>query len=351
MIERNQARTKRQSVPAGAVEVLIAALEDIGGNVDAALTSAGLTPAYPAILEGVVTDVPRHAFARLSQDCILAFHYYISRRDAVRPFPVSHFRLLCLSLLACPTLRIAMATLEDFQRITLNSRHEIPPVQRKDAVRIGLQSGGSRHIADMLVAMYGLAAFHRLFGWLTGEDIPLTRVMLNFPKAMEKPVINELLQFAPEFDQAWTAIEFSASHLDRPIVRKYAELSELFTQFPFDLFPPENGAQSLVDRIRGAMESALSRKECPPDIPRLAKMFGLSIATFRRRVAAENGSVAAIRKDCRLRLGMQLLAETRLTVKEVAYRLHFSDDAAFRRAFRSWMGLSPAEFRLRHRAR
>jgi AraC-like DNA-binding protein len=337
---------KRRTVPAGAVLALIEALESIEGDVAGTLLMAGLADAWPRIESGALTDVSRVSFARLAQDCVLAFHYHACQRDALRPLPVNNFRLMCIALLACPTLRIAVEVASAFQDMALGGRGRLDARITDGQVTLTLDTQvRGRQIGDMLVAMFGLAAFHRLFGWLTHVEIPLTRVTLCFPPVREQRAFNELLQLEPEFGQRDNSITFPAYFFDQPIVRNYEELSNLFALFPFDLLPPDYDTHSLAERTRAATSAALARREAPPSLNRLANMFGLSISTFRRRMAEEKASLIAIRNECRCELATRLLEETDMTVKEVSYRVQFCDVATFRRAFRSWTGRSPQAHR------
>lgn len=337
---------KRRTVPAGAVLALIEALESIEGDVAGALGMAGLADAWPRIASGALADVSRITFARLAQECVLAFHYHACRRDALRPLPVNNFRLMCIALLACPSLRIAIEVASAFQDMALGGRGrlDVQTVAGQTTLTLDTEVRG-RQIGDMLVAMFGLAAYHRLFGWLTHAEIPLTRATLAFPPVREQRAFNELLQLEPEFGHRGNSITFPAHFLDQPVVRSYGELSNLFALFPFDLLPPDYDSQSLAERTRAATSAALARRESPPPLDRLANMFGLSVATFRRRMAEERTSLSAIRAQCRGELAMRLLGETDMTVKEIAYRVQFGDVATFRRAFRGWTGRSPQAYR------
>lgn len=61
--------------------------------------------------------------------------------------------------------------------------------------------------------------------------------------------------------------------------------------FPFDLLPPDYDSQSPPRGNRSATSAAPTRRESPPALDRLANMFGLSVATFRRRMAQERTSL------------------------------------------------------------
>jgi AraC-like DNA-binding protein len=75
-------------------------------------------------------------------------------------------------------------------------------------------------------------------------------------------------------------------------------------------------------------------------IDRVAKAMGCSRQTLYRRLKAEDLTFEQILDDLRHRRALKLVRN--LPVKEAAYRLGFSDPAAFSRAFKRWTGQSPS---------
>ncbi len=326
---------------------LLKALENIGGDGEAALRRAGLGYLIADVRRGLIIDLPRSLFARFAQECVLAFEQHGCARDRRPRFPVARLRMLCLVMLACPTLHIAVQAAIEFHSMVMNDRRMLELTIASDTATLYMDIPmRERSVGDLLVTMYGLTAFHRLFGWLTGGEIQLTRVTLAYRASLEQSAFNDLLQLEPEFGRSRDSISFPASCLARPVIRTYAELQNLFALFPFDLLPPDYGSTALAHQTGAAVKSAILRREGVPDLPQLARMFGLSIATFRRRLQAEGTSLIKLRREKRFEIAVDLLSRSRLSIKEIATRLHFNDTATFRRAFRSWTGRSPAAFRL-----
>ena len=83
-------------------------------------------------------------------------------------------------------------------------------------------------------------------------------------------------------------------------------------------------------------------------IDRVARDLGYSRQTLYRRLKAEGVTYEQLLDGLRRRLALRLVREQGLSVKEAAYRLGFSDPAAFSRAFKRWTGSSPSEMRTRH---
>ena len=81
--------------------------------------------------------------------------------------------------------------------------------------------------------------------------------------------------------------------------------------------------------------------EGPVGIDKVARALGYSRQTLYRRLKAEGATFEEVLDGLRKRLALRLLREERLPVKEVAWRLGFSDPAAFSRAFKRWTGASP----------
>ena len=105
----------------------------------------------------------------------------------------------------------------------------------------------------------------------------------------------------------------------------------------------ENGRESrgspLERDIERRIEPLLETGEVRID--RIARDLGLSRQTLYRRLKSEGTTFEQIVDRVRRRLALRLVREQRLPVKEAAWRLGFSDPAAFSRAFKRWTGSSP----------
>ncbi|MCP4922258.1 MAG: AraC family transcriptional regulator [Proteobacteria bacterium] len=77
----------------------------------------------------------------------------------------------------------------------------------------------------------------------------------------------------------------------------------------------------------------------------LAKSMGVSLRVLQRRTADHDTTVKALIDEVRMADAQELLADRRLGVEEVGYLLGYSDERAFRRAFKRVTGKTPAAWR------
>lgn|GEM_PF-514113 len=343
---RQKAMASALAVPASAMNVLLDTLESIGGDVAGALRRSGLTIFEKALGEGRAELVPRAAFAKLTSECVLACYAESCRRNGLRPFPVRNHRILLLAMLNCATLREAVGVIVDFYEILGEDVSKWRMISEGNVTRLVLERRvREKSAAELLVTLYGLASYLRLLGWVIGQEIAAMDLTLSYPDLPDYRTMADLLGLNASFERDCDSFAFESRHLDRSIARRAANIDNLFTLFPFDLLPPDYGDSHLAPRVKASIRSALSLGEQPIGLRSLAKTFGLSESTFRRRLGAEGVSLTRLRTSCRNEMAMELLGQTRLSVRAIAAHLQYADAATFRRAFLQWTGKTPQQWR------
>lgn len=96
--------------------------------------------------------------------------------------------------------------------------------------------------------------------------------------------------------------------------------------------------ESLTNRMRFGIESKPNQRD-------LAQMVNVSDRTLRRRLVQQDTTYRQLRDSTRCERARDLLANSDMTVAQVAELVGYSDARAFRRAFKRWTGALPAEFR------
>lgn len=81
------------------------------------------------------------------------------------------------------------------------------------------------------------------------------------------------------------------------------------------------------------------------NVDRVASQLGISRQTLYRRLKTDGVTFEQLLDELRHRLALKLLRDQNLPVKQAAWRLGFSDPAAFSRAFKRWTGTPPSTAR------
>ena len=119
----------------------------------------------------------------------------------------------------------------------------------------------------------------------------------------------------------------------------FAFLGDMFQAFA----APQPQARCFRKDVEKALEPMLETGEM--SIDRVARELGMSRQTLYRRLKAEGVTFEEILEAKRRQLAVRYLKLDGISVKAAAYKLGFSDPAAFSRAFKRWTGLSPSDVR------
>jgi AraC-like DNA-binding protein len=332
-----------------AVAPAVALLQEVTNNkLDATgiLRRARIPYALAELRNGQVTTLSRHHFSALCRECITALEQHASQQGVYPPMNQAEFEMLCYCIINCKTLAEAIDRAASFCHM-LNGRAGELILSERDATALFTMKTfrGKQTTSALLADLLGLTAYHRLFSWLIGETIDSAAMAVVYPELIGADTVFDLFHYSIQFNAASNYFEFSSRYLQKPIVRSYQELLELLRFFPFDLFTTDLQFQRLDEALHTLIKGALLKHEPAPTIAQLANLFNVSQATFRRRLDEEQTSITAIKEKCRYELANELLHNRQNTLEEIADKLGFSDAGAFRRAFKTWTGVTPSEYR------
>lgn len=85
-----------------------------------------------------------------------------------------------------------------------------------------------------------------------------------------------------------------------------------------------------------------------PSLVELSDIVFQSPATIKRALKSQGLTYRQLISDCRYVAARKLLLNPALSIKEIAWRLGYRDDNAFRRAFKNWAGMPPGAWRREH---
>jgi AraC-like DNA-binding protein len=195
-----------------------------------------------------------------------------------------------------------------------------------------------------------LVMLHGLLCWLVGRRVPLARLEWAHPQPAHADEYRRMFSPLQRFDAPATAAYFDARVLDGAVAVTAASLKAFLRDAPQSVFLKQVVATGLSDRVRRQCRDALDRDDPAPTLAMLAQACRLSPATLRRRLEAEGAAWGQLKDEVRRDLALQLLAEGRLSVGDIAARLGFNDASTFYRAFRKWTGSAPGAWRSAARA-
>lgn len=290
------------------------------------------------------TRTPRQ-FARYYLDVVQLLEAQVAAGDGHPPMSRTEVELMCRCALTGATLAEAIELCVKYSDM-LYPRAGRPALRTQgDSATFTLNSlRGATGTAASLVDITGLFAFHQLFQWLVGVDLPLQQVgigptarddVLPFLKLFRAPVLAGGASYA---------LTFKAAALQLPVVRGSHEFAAFFEVFPCGVF--ELTGSSLPEQVLALLHAWVRQGEGMPSQQALAKSLGISLSTFRRRLAEAGATFRQLRELCLCRSAEELLGRDALSINEIAAQLGFSDAPAFRRAFRQWTGVAPGAWRV-----
>ncbi|MFG6564841.1 AraC family transcriptional regulator [Sulfitobacter sp. 1A13421] len=303
-------------------------LSSVGIDPESAWDSGQMIPAerYYDMLERMaaqidVTDLPMRTGASMRLD---------------------EYGALGLALKAATTLGASYARIERYARLW-TSVVEYELREAKGGTLFILNRAGDRRLGMRLSNEATLASAVSIARQVSPEPV-LPEIVLVLNAAPQSLAAHENWFGCPvRFGADLDAILYANETLDRSNVLGDEGISRyLISHLDVELSRISN-APDLVSRSKDAIAQALS--EGTPKIAEIARGLGFSARSFQRRLSEHGMSYHALTEETRRELAEGLLRDERHSLAEIAFLTGSSEQSAFTRAFKRWMGTTPASYR------
>jgi AraC-like DNA-binding protein len=151
------------------------------------------------------------------------------------------------------------------------------------------------------------------------------------------------------FEAPESALAFPESSLQSPLLHSDPKLHQLLVRHLRDRYPSRALSPSLIDMARTHILHELSSGRAKVD--HIATLLDMSRRTLCRKLEEEGTSFKRLLSDVRCAQAVRQLILAPISIHEISAQLGYSEPAAFHRAFRTWFGTTPSEYREQQRRR
>ncbi|MEO1209621.1 MAG: AraC family transcriptional regulator ligand-binding domain-containing protein [Cyanobacteria bacterium J06638_20] len=179
---------------------------------------------------------------------------------------------------------------------------------------------------------------------LVAED-PLVRVEFRHQPFGSLETYIDFFKVPVRFQQKDNKLVFRRDALDLPTQKRdtyllgYIQKNLDLLQDHWRLHSNPSQVSQLYDAIARNAESSEYSAEA------LAQQLNMSLRALQRQARDRGFTVSQLLENAREAKAKQLLTDPKPTIEAISDQLGYSDDRAFRRAFKRWTGQTPAEFR------
>jgi len=230
------------------------------------------------------------------------------------------------------------------QVLTSVSTYEVEPAQ--GGAFINLHRSGHRGLGMRLSNETTIASILSISREVSTEIIQPVGVYFKHPAPDSTQAHEFYFQCPVHFGATRDALFIRNENLQAPNKLADKGISRFFeSHLDTEVSRLEDDA-SFDQRILGYLRQNLS--EGIPLLSDVANHFGMSGRTLQRRLSDLGYSYQTIVDESRRRLAEDLLRNTEYALIEIAYMTGFSEQSAFTRAFKRWLGQTPLHFRTQH---
>ena len=312
-----------------------------GGGVDAAamLASVGIAPNDPVDARQMVPAERYYDMLERIADRIDVTDLPLRTGASMR---LDEYGALGLAFKAATTLGASYARVERYARLwTSVVEYELRPVT--GGTLFILHRAGERRLGMRLSNEATLASAVSIARQVCPVPLAPLEVKVRHPAPRSIAAHEDWFGCPVRFGADLDAILYADEALARPNILGDEGISQYLTTHLDAELSDITRQPALVTQAKAAIAQALS--EGTPKMAEIALGLGLSARSFHRRLSEHGVSFQALTEETRRDLAEGLLLDESHSLAEIAFLTGFSEQSAFTRAFKRWVGTTPATYR------
>lgn len=329
------------ATPIAFIQAIVLAYRRYGADPSNALRLAQIPPAW--------LDDPAMRVTATQMEAMSAVAMQELDDEALgwfaRKLPWGSYGMLCRASLTSPNAAVALKRWCRHHRLLTDDivlRLTVTPAAATLAIEQNRDLGDMRELCLVTCLRYVLG----YACWLIDSQIPLLEVGFPYAPPPHREVYPLIFPGPVRFGADQAAFTFDARYLDLPPRRDEADLQRMLKRaLPLTVLSYRRD-RLLVERVRQVLRSRMDEACTAEDI---AAHLNVSTRTLHRRLREEGAALQDLKEEARRQRAAELLRKTSRPIKQVATATGFRNEKSFIRAFKTWTGEAPGEFRERAR--
>ena len=294
------------------------------------------------------TRVPLESFAAVALEVMKVlddeFLGLTERRQ-----PLGTFGMMCRACISANTIKRSIKRTANYWNLFENTYHHRLMISG-GKVFYELELLADQEPLNNYVVIAMLSSVHRFHCWLAGQFIPLNSVSLNYPEPEYSSEYRALFYGAPiRYEQDFCQLEFDTRYAALEIVQTDDSLETYLAGTNLSLLYQPRHYRVISDQVRQWLEKNIRQGNYQATLKQAAGHFQISQQVLHRRLQAEDTSFKEIKMQTRRDISIKLLFGEKHKIEEIATLVGFSEPSAFIRAFKSWTGATPLNYRQKNR--
>lgn len=186
-----------------------------------------------------------------------------------------------------------------------------------------------------------LVMIYKLGGQLASAEPVLRQLELSYQQPSHHMLYTRYFRGPIKFNARQTRMSFISPRLDQPLRGNDKEFNAVCARQCELLLKQIERQSPFISKIKSVLLRSGGRN---PGISAVARDLSMSTRTLSRHLSEEGLTFQQLINEFRSDLAKEYLRSQSMEPKEIAYLLGFLDTNSFRRAFKSWTGLTIKDF-------